>query len=149
VGLFLAELVRKSVKESSPNEDLFDFLEGQLEYLEHTQDPLQLLPLWSGLKMTYFLGFSPNHPEKIDESMYFDLRDGVLTGSKPFHPDIISPPMAIRFVQLAESALSELDQWQLSRQDRDLLFDRLIDYYKLHIEHLGRLRTPEIFRELF
>ena len=116
VGLFLAELARKSVKESSPNEDLFDFLESNLEYLEQTKDALQLLPLWLGMKMTHYLGFSPNRPEVSDKSMYFDLRDGVLTGSKPYHPDIVSPPFADSFVLLSEAGLTELGQLQISRK---------------------------------
>lgn len=149
VGLFIAELARKSVRESSPNEELYDFLEQMLGYLEHTNESLQLLPLWMGMKMTHYLGFSPNRPDQSDDSMYFDLRDGVLVNSKPNHPDLVTPPMALSFVELADAQLSDLANMNFSRQDRDLLFDKMIDYYKLHIEHLGRLKTPEIFRELF
>lgn len=150
VGLFLIELARRSIREHSPNEELFDFLEDNLRYLESTRDTLQMLPLWLGIRMTGYLGFSPNLPDVISgEELYFDLRDGILGTSRPFHPDLIPPPLAGMFVELSVSEREELPRLKMSRDQRDELFDRMIDYYRLHVEHFGKLRSPDIFRELF
>lgn len=150
VGLFLIELARRSIRELSPNEELFDFLEDNLLYLESTTDGLQMLPLWMGIRMTGYLGFSPHVPDEMpEEELYFDLRDGVLTTSRPFHPDLIPPPLSRLFSRLSLADRQDLGSMRVTRDQRDELFDRMIDYYRLHVEHFGKLRSPDIFRELF
>ena len=150
VGLFILELARRSIRETSPNESLFDFLEESLEWIEGTRSSLSLLPLWLSIRMTAHLGFEPHIPDILPSSpLFFDLRDGICINSRPFHSDFLSEPHSEHFTQLARAEKEDLADMSLSRQDRNILLDRVIDYYRLHVEHLGKLRSPDIFRELF
>lgn len=149
VGLFLIELARKSIRETSPNPELYDFLENSLQLIDRHEGSLSLLPLWLGFQMCSYLGFAPHLAQGTYSEGYFDLRDGVQLADRPDHPDFLPPAMTQKMGDIIHANREEIGRMKMSRTERDWLFEKLIQYYQLHIDQLGKLRSPDIFRDLF
>lgn len=148
VGIFLIELARKSIKEPEPHPELYKFLEESLLFIDRTKDPVTLLPLSLALKMTQFLGFAPQNPDNDAAPYYFDLNNGVPTTERPGHPNMLHHPLSALFVELYQTPLGELGKLSIPKSDRSALLDKTIQYFKLHIDNMGDLKSPQIFKTL-
>src|SRR5690606_37569836 len=73
IAIFVSELLHHSIREEEPNENLFDFLETALRWLD-THEETANFHLILTLHMTRFLGF---YPDVTDLSApFFDLKEG-------------------------------------------------------------------------
>ena len=142
ISLFMTELIQKTVKEEEANPELFEFLFDQ--YVRLDEQP-QLDPnhhLRFMLELTRYLGFFPGGGWS-EETPWLDLRDGVFSRLEPLHQYSANQRISQQIGQLLRHETPELN-----RQDRHRLLDKLVDYYRLHVENFNGLNTHEILREV-
>ena len=76
VGIFIAELLQKTVKEAVQNPELFEFIWNTFMYLDLTKDSVSNLHLTFMVQLAEYLGFMPGGEYKKEKS-YFDLKEGI------------------------------------------------------------------------
>ena len=142
VGLFMAELARKTIREPEENKRLFHFLFRSFRFLDETAAPIANIHLHFLLELSSFLGFIPGG-EWSEETPVFDLQEGIFVAAPPPHAYHLGEPESQLLHQLLDKRLENCHELGMQRQHRKSLLLHLIDFYRLHIENL-----PEIYAHL-
>ncbi len=147
VGLFMAEMARKTIREPEENKRLFDFLYRTFRFLDETTGPIANLHLFFLLELSSFLGFVPAE-EWSEKTPLFDLQEGIFVSEPPPHPHYLEKGESLLLHQLLEKTMEACNELPMQRQQRRLLLLHLIDYYRLHIENLPEIHSHEVLQEV-
>lgn len=148
VALFLCEVLYKILRKQ-PGEDspLFEYIFHSLELLDHHHGSPANFHLLFLMGITRYLGFFPD-TRKAGER-YFDLQNGQFTDREPPHSWYIGPPLVSFWRQLSHSSYEHLSEIKINSEERQQLLSSLLEYYSLHVEGFGKVRSYEILQELF
>lgn len=147
IGLFVAELLIKTLKKTEPEERLFDFIENSIKILESGDCDIANFHLIFMIHLASYLGFKPNDEEQ--NAAYFDLLNGEFKFNKPTHIHFLSPELTPLFAQLLLLSYDSEDTLVMSRNHRNQLLDGLIEYYKLHVPEFFGLNSVNVLHEIF
>jgi DNA repair protein RecO (recombination protein O) len=148
VVLFLAEILNKCLREEETNRELYHFIFHSLTFLDLSEKGVANFHLWFLLKLTAFLGILPNR-ENLKTSNYFDLKKAEFVSSEPAHPQFMDKRATEIFVRLFGLSFSNLPDLQLSGSDRHSLLQKIIEFYHIHFELLGELKSLRVLKEVF
>lgn len=143
VALFMAEICRKSIQEAEEHGELFDFLLGNLRWLDASPHPIANLHLHFLLGLSGFLGFQPQAPEQ-DGELFFDLTDGTFSPAPANHAFLLEPDQARQMLEILAVPLELVHEIPLQRPQRKALLNKLLQFYQLHLPGFKSVNTPEI-----
>ena len=145
--LFLNEVLYKTVRHQDTDGQLFGFIFNAVELLEHQQEGLSNFHLLFLVKLTRYLGFYPeiNHDSNAD---FFDLKEGVFKKYKPGHTLYLSPPHTQSFNLLLQYSFEDLGKLKIGNDGRRYLINKLLEYYALHIENFGDVRSNGVLEDV-
>ncbi|MDT3403893.1 DNA repair protein RecO [Mucilaginibacter terrae] len=147
IALFLNEVLYKAIKQQTPDEQMFGYIFGSVELLDNLNEGIANFHLLFLLGLTRFLGFYP-HNNDSDGAHYFDLHNGVFSRLKPESNFYMSPPHTGHFSQLLNRSFEDLPNIKLSNDERRYLLTRLLEYYALHVDGFGNIRSHDILEEV-
>lgn len=147
IALFIAEVLYRLVKESEPNERLFDFVWGSIEALDLLEEGVANFHLWFLSNLSRFLGFSPTN--NYTKGCYFDIKDGCYTPLKPLHTSFLDIDNALILRDMTESDVRHLGEIGLNRHQRVSFLESLMSYYGYHLEAIHSVRSISILMEVF
>ena len=147
LAIFLNEVLYKAVKQQSADENLFGFVFNAIEWLDHQHDGLANFHLFFLLRLTRYLGFYPDI-NLANTAGFFDMKNGVFCNYKPDSILYLSPPHTQNFTALLLCSFENLAQLKLTNDERRYLIHKLLDYYTLHIEGFGNIRSHEVLEEV-
>ena len=147
VGLFMAEVARKTIRESEENRLLFDFLLETFQYLDQTNNPVGNLHLYFMLALSTFLGFLPSGMYSA-ETPYFDLQEGVFLEKPPDHPYFTTGDESRLLSALLNATLANCHEVEMTTPHRRALLRRLLDFYRLQIENFPPIHAHQILQEV-
>ena len=145
IALFLNEVLYKAVRQQSADENLFGFVFNAIEWLDHQSEGLVNLHLLFLTRLTRYLGFYPDQAVNAD---YFDMKNGVFSKYKPEGFSYLSPPHTQNFYRLLGCSFENLVLLKFTNDERRYLMQKLLEYYALHIEGFGIIRSHEILEEV-
>lgn len=148
ITFFLSEFLSKVLRETHNNEVLFDYLKNSIEVLEETKSGLANYHLTFILGLTRFLGIYPNMNGYI-RGCCFDLLNGEFVFGIPAHNYYLRGPESEYLNKLSRINFSNMHLFKLSRSDRNLIIERLLTYYRLHLYDFPAIKSLEVLRELF
>ncbi len=147
VCLFLSEVLYKSLREEEKNKELFSFISNSIRYLDGAEGfPLNYHLVFM-LHLSRFLGFYPNG-NYSDQNAIFDLKEGHFVQSIPDHKHYMSKHESFCFWELL-NAEYDSDITFPSIKLRPLLLDEILDFYRLHHDRIGEIKSLEVLREVF
>ena len=142
VALFMVELLTKCLKQPESNPELFHFTEDAFIHLDESTDAVMAnLPLFFALHLMHFVGFrmDDNYSAK---NHYFDLQEGSFVAEQPHHPHFLVDKQAEITSQILKVMRpGELKDIKLNHDFRRNLLQRYEDYYRLHVQDFGTMRT--------
>ncbi len=141
-AFFIAELLHKSLHEEETNEILFDWMQQQLMLLDEKPSIDASFHLQFMLQLTQHLGFFPQI-NLLDEAIYFDLINGVMTAEVPPHLHYLQKQDVLLFAEFVQNAKAN------NRIQRKRLLQILSEYYMLHITGFSTLKSPDVLEEIF
>ncbi len=130
----VSELLGKVLYGEVGNEEIFQFLKQKIIHLDQDPDCSNFL-LTFLLELLQYLGFWNGNVEEIFQSLY-ESRYLKVT-PKYFEQEINA--LKILWNQKPVS---------ISASQRSELIDHLLNYYRIHFEHFGKLKSLEVFRHL-
>ena len=153
VAQYMVELLSKCLKEPECNEDLFAFMEDSLHHLNHCASAVMAnFPVFFTVQLSNFFGFFPrNAHQKIlqDAQLVFDLQEGLFTNQLPLHNFYLEQKPALLLAELSYARQpAELAEIRANAELRRKILEALENYYALHIQDFGRLKTLPVLREL-
>src|SRR6202012_927469 len=147
IAIFLNEVLYKAVRQQGEDENLFGFIFSSVEWLDHQTEGLANFHLLFLIQLTRYLGFYPDRTLAANAD-YFDLRNGVFCRDKPGTVLCLSPPHTQNFSKLLQSGFEHIATVKLANDDRRFLLQKLLEYYALHIESFGSVRSHEVLEEV-
>lgn len=148
IGLFLAEFLVYATKGEQDGNQLEEFTEKSLLWLDNAVDGFANFHLVFMIRVSLFVGFYPNL-DGYSDGAWFDLRDGSFTMTCPSHPDYLNPDDSRRILLLTRMNFDNMRLFSMSRVDRNRCLDVIMTYYRLHVANFPVLRSLEVLRELF
>ncbi|TWR30362.1 DNA repair protein RecO [Mucilaginibacter pallidiroseus] len=147
LAMFLNEVLYKSIKQQTADERTFDFVFNAIELLDNTTTGLANFHLIFLIQLTRYLGFYP-HGNNAQTADYFDMKDGVFSRYRPETLNYLSPPHTRNFYNLLQSGFGHIADIRLSNDERRYLINKLLEYYALHIESFGNIKSHEVLEEV-
>ncbi|MGR3810496.1 DNA repair protein RecO [Jiulongibacter sp. NS-SX5] len=135
ISIFLNELLSKTLKEQTENESLFFFLYQSILTLDVMQDHIENFHLIFLIKYSFQLGFAPQQAEEI--AVQF----------KEFGVNIPVEQETKRYLDMLMHA-QYTDQIEMGKTFRNHLLDVLLNFYRLHQEEFGELKSLAVLREI-
>lgn len=134
IALFLAEVLKKCLKEEESNPPLFNFLIQSFSFLDEPDVEFQNFHLIFLVKLCSYLGFSPETSDQV-------LIEFQALNIRPFNAELIA-----FFNQLLK--LNYNDILKLSKIQRADLLDIILSFYKIHIEGFGEIKSHIVLKEV-
>lgn len=147
VGLFITELIQKTIREREEHQALFDFLLDTYQYLDTTPHPVANFHLHFMLELSTFLGFMPGGIAD-EQTPYFDLKEGYFTEDIGDHPHFLNKALAQHLSGLLQCTIRDCHTVKIPKQERKQLLEELINYYKHHIENFPNINAHLILAEV-
>jgi DNA repair protein RecO (recombination protein O) len=148
IGLFLGEVLHKSLGEESSHPELFEFLYAMIQVLELKEKGLGHFHLYFLLQYTRFLGFYPD-VIRYEAGNYVDLRSGSFSKLKPVHDDFLAPDEAESWINLAKFSPDQHEEIRLAAHERNRLLQQTMRYLQLHVHGLSTINSLEVLRDVF
>jgi DNA repair protein RecO (recombination protein O) len=148
LAIFITEVLQKCLKQQSADEPLFEYIYYAVSLLDNTSDVSPNFHLYFLLRLSKFMGFYPVLPTK-ENPAYFDLKDGVFCNFPPYHQFFLADKETQLWINLMSSSFTDIHSLQISLQDRRNLLNHILDYYALHIESFGNIKSHYILEEVF
>jgi DNA repair protein RecO (recombination protein O) len=147
IAMFLNEVLYKAIKQQSAEEDIFDFVFNAIEWLDHQTGNVANFHLLFLTQLTRYLGFYPDR-FLIGHADYFDLKNGTFSKYKPESLQYLSPPHTQNFSMVLQCSFENMEQLKLSNDERRYLIHKLMEYYAMHIEGFGNIRSGDVLEEV-
>ncbi len=147
MALFMAEVLYRLVRESEPNEPLFDFVWGSVEALDAMQEGIANFHLWFLANLSRFLGFCPGND--YVPGAWFDIREGLYTPVRPAHTDVMTRECTLVLHDLLECDVSLLAEIGLNRTQRVEFLNAMLVYFGYHLDAISAVQSVRILKEVF
>lgn len=145
MGQFMLEVSRKSIRLKQAHPQLFNFLKSAFQELDNSEGVNPNIPIQFLIELSAYLGFQP-HNNYSEEENSFDMVNGVFRNYLHNLPYLMDPDTSRIFSQLLTD-LAHADQLHNASQRRTLL-NYLLVFYQLHVEHFGKVKSIEVFRDI-
>ncbi|MES2794344.1 MAG: DNA repair protein RecO [Bacteroidota bacterium] len=134
IALFLAEVLKKCLKEEESNPPLFNFLLYSLSYLDEPHLEFGNFHLIFLSKLSTYLGFSPETADQV-------LAEFQAINLRPFNTELI-----VAFNQILK--LTYEDTFKITRVQRADLLDIILSFYKIHVDGFGEIKSHLVLKEV-
>ncbi|WP_158840297.1 MULTISPECIES: DNA repair protein RecO [Polaribacter] len=145
VVMFLSEVLSYAIKEEEKNEELFEYLESGLIWLD-LHDKISNFHLLFLLNLTRFLGFYPDLSES--DKLGFDLVEGNFTDLTPYK-NIISGNSYYQFKKLLDINFDAIENVSFGKQERQIVLKIIIQYFELHLDGFRKPKSLQILETVF
>ncbi len=151
VAMFLAEIFFKCLREESPDEDLFLFLDDAMAYFaEAPFNPDFHLVLL--MHLSRYFGFFPSGSWS-SATPCFHMQEGTFAGPPADNRIRLEGNDAELWDALAQTpfgeSLSTSRDQKISHLERRILLGQLMQYYELHLEGMGKVKSLAVLMEVF
>ncbi len=146
--IFIAEVLYKSINEQESYPEMYDFIKNSLLYFDLMETGSSNFHLWFLFRLTEYLGFFPE-TNRVGFEGWFDMKKGEIVHFQPSHPFYANKEATEYLMKLSSLKLHEISEFVVSRAMRDTLITVMVDYYQLHFEDLGEIKSLNVLREVF
>lgn len=128
IGMFINEIVNKTVKDESHAKEVFEFLFQSIITLDTTLEHFENFHLIFLLKLSRYLGFGAHHLNEILGGRMADVEI----------EDLLSKLIQVEYG----------DPFFISNSQRKILLDFIVKFYTDHIDTLGDVKSIHVLREV-
>jgi DNA repair protein RecO (recombination protein O) len=148
IALFMAEVARRTIRESEENEELFVFLFDIFKFLDETTGHFSNLHLSFLIELSRHLGFCP-HEDDYTEGAVFDLRSGTFTQNAVGHTHFLSVHLSKLLIKILSTPWNQCHLVTLTREERKQLIAEVLSFYQFQLDNFPDIQSFKIFQEIF
>ena len=148
VAIFLSEVLTSVLREESPNESLFDFLEDSIIYFDGCREGYANFHLAFLAGLSSYLGFEPGKG-MINGKNFFDMINGRFVPFPPGHGKYANREISDILAALFSSSYDEINKINLTGSLRNEILGILVNYFSIHLPGLKRICSLEVLKEVF
>ncbi|HOU01572.1 MAG TPA: DNA repair protein RecO [Bacteroidales bacterium] len=148
MAMFLGEALTTILREETPNNSLFTFLEESIIYFDKCPESFANFHIAFLAGLSSYLGFEPAPCNKAQD-VYFDLLNGIFVPSPPMHSNYSDPDISGVLARFFSTSYDNSRDINLTGAVRNEVLETLIKYYSTHLPGLRRIKSLEILKEVF
>jgi DNA repair protein RecO (recombination protein O) len=148
IGLFIAEILYRTIKEEEKNSNLFTFLINSIQYLDFADKGVENFHLVFLIQLSKFLGFFP-HDNYDSTNSYFNILQGSFVHFTESDKNLLNASESLWIQKIINMSYNDLALLEITGSMRSTLLDKLIQYYQHHFEGLGPIKSHKILQEVF
>ena len=148
-AMYMIELLQHSLKQPEANPELFYLIEDSLKQLDKGNETFTAnIPLYFTLHLAGEMGIQLQG-EYSKLTPVLDLKEGYFVASPPSHPYYITDALAETTSKLNSiNFYNDLENFYLNRHVRRELLEAYRQYFMLHIEGFGELKSLNVLQEV-
>jgi DNA repair protein RecO (recombination protein O) len=145
IAFFLAEIVSKTVREEETNEELFDFLQNSIVFLEEAEENrVSNFHIIFLISLSRYLGFFPNYSDKAFFNIYTGGFEDTYNSQYCF-----DEKESQYFGQLMKLNYSNSQELRLTQELRKELLSGILRFYHIHLPEMGEIKSLEVLEVIF
>lgn len=148
IALFMAEVARRTIRESEENAELFAFLFDIFKFLDETDDHFSNLHLLFLLELSRHLGFCPDEGD-YTEGAVFDLKAGVFTKNTVGHTHFLTEHLSRLLRDILSKPWNQSHCVKLNREERRQLIAEVLKFYQFQLDNFPDIHSFKILQEIF
>jgi len=148
IAQFLAEIIQKSIKEESHNDELFIFLEEAVLILEKTENVIGNFHIIFLLKLASLLGFRITN-NYCPHTSFFNVREGMFLPLYTCDEDSIDSIESNILSDFLELELKDFCKINVNYKERKKLLNCLIKYYQHHALNSQEIKSIDVLFDIF
>ena len=148
VAIFLGEVLTSVLKEETPHDEMFEYIEESIMYFESCKESFANFHIAFLAGLSSFLGFEP-HPRLEKEDQFFDMLNGIFVPVPPVHGNYANEEITNILADFFVSSYDSISNISLSGKMRNDILETLVRFYSLHLPGLKRIKSLEILKEVF
>ncbi len=143
IAMFLAETLNHALKNQEANIQLYDFMSDSLRQLDHTNEIIANFHLVFLIRLSRYLGFNPrnNHDR---QHRFFNIREGLFQNRIDDPDYCLDDRLSLVFLRLINSEPSHQHELSIIKEDRKVLLQKVIDYYRYHLEGMPEIKSHHV-----
>lgn len=147
-AIFIAEVLYKTINEQESYVEMYDFIKNTFCYFDLMETGSANFHLYFLFRLTEYLGFLPN-TDNVNYEGWFDLKKGSIVPNEPSHPHFANKELTGFLYTLSTLKISDLNEFHISKNSRNNLLEKLLEYFHLHFESLGKIKSLAVLKEVF
>lgn len=145
VGLFMTEVLGKSIHGQEEYPGLFGFLEEWFSGLDSGKESVANYPACFMLNLSRHLGFFPRGSH-TDKTPWFDLKEGAFVHRRSSLA--FGPPLSLAASELMDCGPHDCGRVQMSRSQRRDLLSHLARFFAFHIDGFGKFKSLPVLEKI-
>lgn len=148
VAIFLGEVLASVLKEESPHEEMFDYIEKSIIYFDNWGDGYANFHIAFLAGLSSFLGFEPGCRTSESDS-FFDMQNGVFVPIPPVHENFANEEISGILAEFFASSYDSISNISLTGILRNDVLETLVRFYSLHLPGLKKIKSLEVLKTVF
>lgn len=148
LAMFLSEFLSSVLRNGESQPPLFSYVARSIQLLDRIDRGLGNFHLAFLVGLTSYIGITPN-VEEYRPGTYFDMQESVFTAERSFINPSLPPIEVAAMLKLLRMNYANMHLFRYNRSERNIILDRIITYYGVHLPGLGHLSSPAILKALF
>lgn len=147
IALFISELIYKTVKESSPDQNFYNWIKDSAICLENMSDNFSNFHLYFLLSLCSNLGFLPKN-NYCSQTPLFEIDSAGFVREKGLGSTCFSPQDSELLSRLLKSEFSSFMKEKISGERRFSFIESIIDYLEHHMECGLNIKSHLVLHEI-
>lgn len=148
VAIFLGEVLTTVLREQSPHEELFEYIENAVLYFDSCREGFSNFHIAFLAGLSSFLGFEPGTRAR-QEDKYFDIENGTFMPSPPLHGSYADPEVSEILGRVFGASFDSIGGIPMTGAVRNEVLDTLLRYYSFHLNGLRHIKSIGVLKEVF
>ena len=148
ISFFCAEFLLKTIHENNEDKEMFLFLSGMFDEFDSLQKRIADFTVFFLYHFTQYLGIKPQE-NFSDKNKIFDLEKGRFIFGRPNHQNFLNEQNSILFNKLSQIQNLDTEKYLFKNAERNILLQSLINYYNIHLERPGKLKSLDVLKQIF
>jgi DNA repair protein RecO (recombination protein O) len=148
VAIFLGEILTSVLKEESPHEEMFDFIEESIIYFDRCTEGFANFHIAFLAGLSSYLGFEPGARADSD-NLFFDMINGIFVPLPPVHGNYANEDISNILADFFVASYDTISSIILTGVQRNELLETLVRYYSLHLPGLKKIKSLEVLKMVF
>lgn len=148
VAIFLGEVLTSVLKEESPHEEMFDYIEESIIYFDRCKEGFANFHISFLAGLSSFLGFEPGPRTSVDDA-FFDMTNGIFVPIPPVNGNYAKEEVSGILADFFDASYETAANIALTGTLRNEVLETLVRYYSLHLPGLKKINSLEVLKEVF
>jgi DNA repair protein RecO (recombination protein O) len=148
VAIFLGEILTSVLREESPHEEMYDYIEEAIIYFDRCMEDFANFHIAFLAGLSSYLGFEPS-PRTRPENVFFDMKNGSFVPLPPVHGSYANEEVSEILADFFSSSYDNAGKIALTGILRNEILETIVRYYSFHLPGLKKINSLEVLKEVF